>query len=65
MSNQVEELIAAVRHHIENEDFPGAVALLKAPGDRSTWTSHEQDEVACLVEFLDALNDSDMSMVRL
>ena len=65
MSNQAEELIAAVRHHIENEDFPGAVSLLNSPGDRSDWTSHEQDEVACLVEFLDALNDSDMSMISL
>ena len=65
MSNQAEELIAAVRHHIEDEDFPGAVSLLNTPGDRSNWTSHEQDEIACLVEFLDALNDSDLSMIRL
>jgi len=65
MSNQAEELISAVRNHIENEDFPGAVSLLNSPGDRSDWTSHEQDEIACLVEFLDALNDSDMSMIRL
>jgi hypothetical protein len=65
MSNQAEELISAVRNHIEKEDFPGAVSLLNSPGDRSDWTSHEQDEIACLVEFLDALNDSDMSMIRL
>ena len=66
MSTEAQELIAEVRGHIEREEYPQAVALLRgAPADRSGWAPHEGDEVACLSEFLEALNDPQTSMVRL
>ena len=66
MSTEAQELIAEVRDHIAREEYPQAVALLRAaPSDRSGWEAHEQDEVACLVEFLGALDDPQTSMVRL
>ena len=66
MSTEAQELIVKVRDHIEREEYPQAVALLRnAPAGRSGWAAHEQDEVACLAEFLSALDDPKTSIVRL
>ena len=66
MSAEAQELIAKVRDHIEREEYPQAVALLRgAPAVRSGWSPHEQDEVTCLEEFLGALDDPQASMMRL
>ena len=66
MNNEAQELIAHARELIEREEYAEATALLdNAPADRSDWEAHETDEVACLVEFLRALTDEEMSMVRL
>ena len=66
VSTEAQELIANVRDHIEREEYPQAVALLRdAPAARPGWAPHEHDEVACLAEFLSALDDPQTSMVRL
>ena len=56
MSTQGQALIAEVRGHLSKEDFKKAEASLrKAPKDRAGWTPQENDEVLCLVEFLESL----------
>lgn len=56
MSTQAQAFITEVRAHLSKEEFKQAEALLQtAPEDRTGWTPQENDEVLCLVEFLESL----------
>ena len=59
MSQSGEAFIAQVRQEISQKRFAEAQALLdNPPASRTEWTSQENDEVICLVEFLSALKDA-------